>query len=100
MVCYADGYQELSFLPAGAGDVLDSAGVEAFEADLREVATWYYPLGEVQSCRNRDGDLRLATAPMGKLIKAWKERGSPRIQGVGAGPSPTAPVTLKKGENQ
>src|SRR5580704_14292963 len=86
MVCYADGYQEVSFLPVG--DVLDSGRVEAFEADLREAATWYYPIGETESVDDGEGGLFMATAPMSALVKAWEERGSPKIQGAGTGRSP------------
>ena len=85
MACYADGYQEILFLPV---DVADSAGVEAFEADLRRNVAWFHPIGEIKSQPDGHGGVRLPMERVGTLVQAWEERGSPKIPGAGAGPSP------------
>jgi hypothetical protein len=86
LVCYADNYQGLRFLPAR--EAADSGGVKIFEANLREAAAWYYPIGTIESPPDEHGGLSVAMAPINALVKAWEERGSPKIQGAGTGPSP------------
>ncbi len=85
-VRYADGYEEVRLVPEE--EVAGGGGVAAFESDLRETATWFYPVGKVKSRPNGRGGLLLPVKPIAALMKAWEQSGSPKIMGMSAGASP------------
>jgi hypothetical protein len=87
VVRYSDGYEEVLLAPDDKMSTPDAA--EAFEIELRETTTWFYPLGEIES-RPDGRDDSIDIAPLAALVTAWKVRGSPKIPGAGAGPSPFA----------
>jgi hypothetical protein len=60
---------------------------EAVEIELREKATWFYPLGEIESRSSGRRD-SLDVKSIKALVDAWNERGSPKIIAAGAGASP------------
>jgi hypothetical protein len=85
IVKYADDYQEVRIVPSK--DVASPEGLQEFESDLREKATWFYPIGKVSSRPSKLGD-SLEIASMKALVVAWEAAGAPKIHGRGAGPSP------------
>jgi hypothetical protein len=94
MVKYADGYEEVLIVPSE--EVASPQGLQEFESDLREKATWFYPIGKVNSrtIKLRDS---LEIASMKALVVAWEAAGAPTIHGRGAGPSPFE--SLEKGDD-
>jgi len=85
MVRYNDGHEEVLFAP---DELMKKPGAaEAFEMELREKATWFYPLGEIESRTTEGGD-SIDIGPIAALVKAWNERGSPKISGAGTGACP------------
>jgi hypothetical protein len=85
MAKYADGYEEVRIVPSE--EVASPKGLQEFESDLREKATWFYPIGKVRSRAGKRGD-SLEIASMKALVVAWEAAGAPKIHGRGAGPSP------------
>jgi hypothetical protein len=85
MVRYNDGYEEMLFAPDE--EMKRPGAAEAFEIELREKATWFYPLGEIESRPTKRGD-SLDIKSIKALVDAWNERGAPKITGAGAGASP------------
>ena len=85
IVRYSDGYEKVLLAP---DDKMSTPGAaEAFEIELRETTTWFYPLGEIESRPDGRGD-SVEIAPLAALVNAWKARGAPKINGAGAGASP------------
>jgi hypothetical protein len=52
-VRYADGYEEVRFVPET--EVEKGGGVAVFESELRKSASWFYPLGKTGSLLDGHG---------------------------------------------
>jgi len=80
--CYADGYEEVRIL-RGKRDLT------AFESELRERTAWFYPIGKMEAQDEADGGFTLDFKALNELQEAWEASGSPKIAGLGEGPSPS-----------
>jgi hypothetical protein len=80
VVRYADGYQEVRFF--SNEEVVEAGGAAAIEADLREAAMWFYPLGRIKCQVHGNGDIEVPMKTLGALMDAWKQHGSPKRRGM------------------
>ena len=79
---YADGHEDVCILRGNREST-------AFELELRKRTAWFYPIGKMEARDEADGDFILDFKALTALLEAWEASGSPKITGLGEGPSPS-----------
>jgi hypothetical protein len=62
--------------------VEEKGGVAGLEAEIRENAAWFYPLGKVKGRCDERGGWYIPSKAIDELKKAWQEVGSPKMTGM------------------
>jgi hypothetical protein len=84
MAGYADGSKEVRCTDYTESATLDDAG--RLNAELHRAAVWYFPIGQIAAPAPLDFDQLIVSVE--QVIKDWECAGSPKVRGLGEGPSP------------